>query len=80
MLVSSQDMIEGHQICLMPPRMKQDTTSIEIKTVKSQTYMLTVMSQLSMGRGWQKGIKSDVRLTAMVPATTAVANTGPLAP
>ena len=63
-----------------PPRMKQDTTSIEIKTVKSQTYMLTVMSQLSMGRGWQKGIKSDVRLTAMVPATTAVANTGPLAP
>lgn len=35
--------------------------------------------QLSMGRGWQKGIKSEVRFTAMVPATMAVLNTGPFA-
>ena len=35
--------------------------------------------QFSMARGWQKGIKSDVFLTAIVPAMIAVANTGPFA-
>ena len=38
-----------------------------------------VTRHFSMASGWQNGMSSCVRFAAIVPATIAVANTGPLA-
>lgn len=42
--------------------------------------MLNSTRQSSIGRGWQNGIRSLVRLAACTPAMTAVVNTGPFFP
>lgn len=45
-------------------------------TLPSSTRFMSTL-QSSIGRGWQKGIKSLVRFAACTPATMAVVKTGP---
>ena len=53
-------------LCTLSP----DNTTGALRKVKLKV-------QRSMGSWWQKGMIDDVCFTACVPATTAVANTGP---
>ena len=59
-----------------------------LSTVRTRASMVTVerlssrakaMSQPVMRSGWQRGIRSGVRLAAMIPAVRATPSTSPLA-
>src|SRR5882724_303435 len=53
------------------------TDTWHVMTISPLRVSSISIAQLSMGSGWQKGMRSCVRLAAMTPDTIAVSNTGP---
>src|SRR5882724_9197799 len=53
------------------------TDTWHVMTISPLRVSSISIAHLSMGRGWQKGMRSWVRLAAMTPEMIAVSNTGP---
>src|SRR3984893_1604315 len=53
------------------------TDTWHVMTISPLRLSSISIAHLSMGRGWQKGMRSCVRLAAMTPEMMAVSNTGP---